>query len=73
MNLLGVGSKFPENIPSGIVTKPPKPGFVGFDSTCLGDIREFLGRLYTGGDFSSGSLGYCCWAHRGWWPYKITE
>jgi len=28
-------------MPSGIVTKPPKPGFVGFGITCLGDYQNF--------------------------------
>jgi hypothetical protein len=30
------------NMPSGIVTKPPKPGFVGFGSTYLGHFQVFL-------------------------------
>jgi hypothetical protein len=34
-------------MPSGIVTKPPKPGFVGFGSTCLGDYQDFLAEYFS--------------------------
>jgi hypothetical protein len=30
------------------VTKPPKPGFVGFGSTNLGHFQEFLAEYFTG-------------------------
>jgi hypothetical protein len=33
------------NMPSGIVTKPPKPGFVGFGSTYPGDYQELFSVL----------------------------
>jgi hypothetical protein len=32
-------------MPGGIVTKPPKPGFVGFGIICLGDYQEFFSVL----------------------------
>jgi hypothetical protein len=45
MNLLRDGAKYSVNMPSGIVTKPPKPGFVGFGSTYLGDYQEYFSVL----------------------------
>jgi hypothetical protein len=45
MSLRWVGAKYSVNMPSGIVTKPPKPGFVGFGSTYLGDYQEFFSVL----------------------------
>jgi len=47
MNLLRVGAKYSVNMPSGIVTKPPKPGFVGFGSTYLGDYQKFLAEYFS--------------------------
>jgi len=38
------------------VTKPPKPGFVGFGSTCLGDFQEFLGGFIEGVIFLRSAL-----------------
>jgi hypothetical protein len=35
------------NMPSSIVTKPPKPGFVGFGSTYLGGYQKFLGDYFS--------------------------
>jgi hypothetical protein len=75
VNLLGEGPKFPENIPSSIVTKPPKPGFVGFGSTYLGHFQEFFSvlrtrRPYRGGNFSTVSPDRCNRAKRGRCPTK---
>jgi hypothetical protein len=42
------------NMPSGIVTKPPKPGFVGFGSTYLGHFQEFFSVLPGEGAFIEG-------------------
>jgi hypothetical protein len=47
MNLLRVGAKYSVNMPSGIVTKPPKPGFVGFGSTYLGGYQKFLAEYFS--------------------------
>ena len=52
MNLLRVGAKYSVNMPSGIVTKPPKPGFVGFGSTYLGDFPKCLVRIRRLGDWA---------------------
>jgi hypothetical protein len=45
---------------TGIVTKPPKPGFVGFGSTYLGDYQDFLAEYFSGlpgeGAFISGVI-----------------
>jgi hypothetical protein len=75
MNLLRVGPKYSVNIPSGIVTKPPKPGFVGFGITYLGDYQEFLdglflgftggGGLYRGGIFLRSALATAVGLHGG--------
>jgi hypothetical protein len=48
INLHWLGAKYPVNSPSGIVTKPPKPGFVGFGSTHPGDIQGFLAGFIQG-------------------------
>jgi hypothetical protein len=34
-------------MPGGIVTKPSKPGFVGFGITCLGFYQDFLTEYFS--------------------------
>jgi hypothetical protein len=48
INLQRLYAKFPENSPSGIVTKPPKPGCVGFGSTYVGHFQNFWAALSRG-------------------------
>jgi hypothetical protein len=56
MNLLRDGAKYSVNMPSGIVTKPPKPGFVGFGITYLGDYQEFFSVLLGEAAFIEGVI-----------------
>jgi hypothetical protein len=74
-------------MPSGIVTKPPKPGFVGFGSTYLGDFPKCLaeyfsvlpgGGLYRGGIFLRSALATAVGLHGGnraikylWWTWGV--
>ena len=55
------------------MTKPPKPGFVGFGSAYLGGIQEFLAAFIEGPIFLRSALdkGLVCKGVVG--PYKITE
>jgi len=39
----GLMPTFSENMPSGIVPKPPKPGFVSFGAIDVGAVWNFLG------------------------------
>ena len=48
LNITKIDARGFRECPSGIVTKPPKPGFVGFGSTYLGDYQKFLGEIFLG-------------------------
>ena len=56
MNLLWVGAKYSANIRSGIVTKPPKPGFVGFGSTYLEGYLDFLAEYFSASLGAGGAI-----------------